>query len=240
MAFVNVATFNSGATAVISIGATMPPYSAGDTLICAVATQGGALQVLGGLGAWTLAPNGRMDNPNGNLEVLAVYYIKNATGSETAPTITLTSKRICGFIASYSGRDASAPVATDHGTTNTASTNCTEATGITVTDATSDILFIGAAQNFVTALKPTAPGTWNTERVDISTSAVGAAQSSSISLYDSNQATGATGAVTSVISGSQPNNAYLMELIPAAAGGQPYAQRLAAGKAAGVWYPGRG
>lgn len=239
MAFVNAATFNSGPAAVTSIGTTLPTYSAGDTLVLGVATQGGAPQVLGGLGAWTLAPNGRMDNANGNLEVLAVYYIKNATGGESAPTITLTSKRICGFIASYDGRDATAPVATDHGSTNSASTNCTEGTGITVTDATSDILFIGAAQNFVTALKPTAPGTWNTERVDISTSAVGAAQSSSISLYDSNQATGATGAVTSVINSSQNNNAYLMELIPAASG-QPMALRQLMGKAPGVVYPGRG
>lgn len=238
MAFVDKAEFNSGTTAVSSIGASMPSFSAGNTLILAIATQGGASQTLSGLGAWTLDTNGRMDNPNGNNEVLAVYRIDNATGAESAPTIGLAlSRRIVGFIASFSGRDASA-LATDHGTTNSASTNCTEATGITVTDAASDILFIGATQNVSSYTPPASPGTW-TERVDVSTSAVGAAQNSSICLHTSTQPTGSTGAVTSVQSANQNNNAYLAELKPAASG-QPYAQRVARGKAPGVWYPGRG
>jgi hypothetical protein len=239
VAFVNAATFNSGATAVTSQATTLPTYSAGDTLILAVSTQGGASQVLGGLGAWTLTPNGRMDNATGNTQVLAVYRIENATGSETAPTITLTSRRICGFIASFSGRATSGVVATDHGSTNAASTSCTEGTGITVTDGTSDIGFIGAAQTGGTYTPPASPGTW-TERVDITTGTA-AAQNSCICLHTSTQPTGATGAVTSAMSGTFANNAYLMELKPAgAATGQPYAQRVARGKAPGVWYPGRG
>lgn len=240
MAYVDRTTFSSGPTAVANITPTMPTFSAGDCLVLVVATQGGASQTFGGVGAWTAPTNGRVNNPNGNLEVLAVYYIPNATGSETAPTITLSSsRRVCGSVSSWSGRSAT-PVATDHATAGAAATNCSESTGITVTDPSSDILFIAATANFVTYSPPATPGTW-TERVDTATDTVGATQNSSHCLHSSTQPAGATGAVTSVQTGSQPFNAYLLELAPAGAvSGQPILLRRAAGRAPGVWSPGRG